>query len=66
MEHQPPKLDAETEAAIARLRTYSFLQPLSEIVLRKLQPNLVERKYAANDVILRTGEYSDAAFYIKR
>ena len=65
MEHQPPKLDAETEAAIARLRTYSFLQPLSEIVLRKLQPNLVERKYAANDVILRTGEYSDAAFYIK-
>ena len=65
MEHHPPKLDAETEAAIARLRTYSFLQPLSEIVLRKLQPNLVERKYAANDVILRTGEYSDAAFYIK-
>jgi CRP-like cAMP-binding protein/Fe-S-cluster-containing hydrogenase component 2 len=55
----------EVEAALAQLRTYPFLAPLSEVVLRKLQPNLVERTYAANDVILRAGEYSDAAFYIK-
>ena len=65
MEHHPPKLDPETEAAIERLRTYPFLKPMSETVLRKLQPNLVERNYAAGDVILRTGEYSDAAFYLK-
>src|SRR5207248_1947418 len=65
VEHHPPKLDPETEAAIQRLRTYPFLKPLSETVLRKLQPNLVERKYAAGETILRTGEYSDAAFYIK-
>jgi CRP-like cAMP-binding protein/Fe-S-cluster-containing hydrogenase component 2 len=57
--------DQNAEAAIARLRAYPFLQPLSETVLRKLAPNLVERQYAANDVILRAGEYSDAAFYIK-
>jgi len=65
VEHQPPKPSPEAEAAVARLRTYPFLKPLSETVLRKLAPNLVERTYAANDVILRAGEYSDAAFYIK-
>ena len=65
MEHHPAKLDAETEAALARLRSYAFLQPLPDTVLRKLAPNLVERTYGVNEVILRAGEYSDAAFYIK-
>ena len=55
----------DIEAAVARLRMYPFLQPLSDTVLRKLQPNIVERRYAANDVILRIGEYSDAAFYVQ-
>jgi len=65
LEHHPAKLDAETEAALARLRSYAFLQPLPDTVLRKLAPNLVERTYGVNEVILRAGEYSDAAFYIK-
>jgi Fe-S-cluster-containing hydrogenase component 2/CRP-like cAMP-binding protein len=44
---------------------YPFLQPLSDTVLRKLAPNLIERTYQAGDVMLRAGEYSDAAFYLK-
>ena len=55
----------DVTAALAQLRTYPFLAPLSDGILRKLQPNLVERTYAAGEVILRAGEYSDAAFYIK-
>ena len=30
-------------------------------MLQKLRPNLTERTYAAGDVILRMGDYSDAA-----
>ena len=47
-----------------RLAGYAFLAGLSETVLRKLRPNLVERTYAAGDLILRRGDYSDAAYYL--
>lgn len=58
-------VNAELQEALQRLRAYPFLQPLSDTVLRKLQPNLVERAYAAGELLLRAGEYSDAAYYLK-
>jgi CRP-like cAMP-binding protein/Fe-S-cluster-containing hydrogenase component 2 len=66
--HEPEhkeELTAEQRAALEHLREYPFLKPLSETVLGKLQPNLVERSYAAGETLLRAGEYSDAAFYLK-
>jgi CRP-like cAMP-binding protein/Fe-S-cluster-containing hydrogenase component 2 len=66
--HEPkpeePMSEAE-RAALEHLREYPFLKPLSEVVLGKLQPNLVERTYAAGETMLRAGEYSDAAFYLR-
>ena len=49
---------------VERLEAYPFLVGLREAVLQKLRPNLIERTYAAGDVILRTGDYSDAAYYL--
>ncbi|MDA1095075.1 MAG: cyclic nucleotide-binding domain-containing protein [Acidobacteria bacterium] len=49
---------------IERLKTYPFLDRVTERILEKLQPNLIERDYAPGDVILRVGEYSDAAYFI--
>src|SRR4051812_41883688 len=66
--HEPEhkeELTPEEKAALEHLREYPFLKPLSETVLGKLQPNLIERTYAAGDTMLRAGEYSDAAFYLK-
>src|SRR5436309_1255259 len=50
---------------IERLKQYPFLEKLSETVLKKLQPNLVEKRYEPGDVILRMGDYSDAAYYLR-
>ena len=65
--HEPAAeaVSEEVLAALAHLRTYPFLKPLPDNVLRKLQPNLVERTYAAGETLLRAGEYSDSAFYLK-
>jgi CRP-like cAMP-binding protein/Pyruvate/2-oxoacid:ferredoxin oxidoreductase delta subunit len=56
---------ADPAAALANLRTYPFLAPLSDGTLTRLQPNLSEQRYAKGDTILRAGEYSDTAFYLK-
>ena len=50
---------------LARLKTYPFLAPLAESTLKRLQPNLIERHYAKGETILRVGEYSDTAFYLR-
>jgi CRP-like cAMP-binding protein/Fe-S-cluster-containing hydrogenase component 2 len=50
---------------LARLRSYPFLAKLSDSMLGRLQPGLIERRYRRGDVILRAGEYSDAAFYLR-
>jgi CRP-like cAMP-binding protein/Fe-S-cluster-containing dehydrogenase component len=55
----PPPVD------VARLRTYPFLSKLSDSMLGRLQAGLIERRYKPGDVILRAGEYSDAAFYLR-
>jgi CRP-like cAMP-binding protein/Fe-S-cluster-containing hydrogenase component 2 len=65
--HHPPAEhvpDPEETAAILRLKQYPFLAGCSEIVLRKLLPNLVEQPFAAGETILRAGGYSDAAHYL--
>jgi Fe-S-cluster-containing hydrogenase component 2/CRP-like cAMP-binding protein len=51
-------------APLDRLKTYPFLDRVTPRILEKLQPNLIERVYAPGEVILRAGEYSDAAFFI--
>ena len=60
-EHEP---DPEETAAIQRLKQHPFLASCSEIVLRKLLPNLVEQPFRAGETILRAGGYSDAAHYL--
>jgi CRP-like cAMP-binding protein/Fe-S-cluster-containing hydrogenase component 2 len=51
-------------ASLDRLKAYSFLEGVNDRILEKLQPNLMEREYAPGEVILRIGDYSDAAYYI--
>jgi CRP-like cAMP-binding protein/Fe-S-cluster-containing hydrogenase component 2 len=54
--NEPPSLD--------ELRTYPFFTEVADRLLSKLQPNTAERIYEPGEIILRMGEYSDAAFYI--
>ena len=42
----------------------SVSQRCSEIVLKKLQPHVSEQRYAPDEAILRSGAYSDAAYYL--
>ncbi len=49
---------------LERLRDYPFLAKISEIILKKVQPNLLEQTFTPGQVILRTGDYSDAAYYV--
>jgi CRP-like cAMP-binding protein/Fe-S-cluster-containing hydrogenase component 2 len=70
-EHQPrsayaaPVAPVDPAAELARLKTYPFLAPLAEGTLKRLQPNLSERRYLKGETILRSGEYSDTAFFLK-
>jgi CRP-like cAMP-binding protein/Fe-S-cluster-containing hydrogenase component 2 len=57
-------VDPEEAAAIQRMKQYPFLAHCSDIVLRKLLPNLIEKPFVAGDTILRAGGYSDAAHYL--
>src|SRR5436853_4731197 len=49
---------------IARLKQYPFLKDCSDIVLKKLQPQFMERRFEPGATILQLGGYSDAAYYI--
>jgi CRP-like cAMP-binding protein/Fe-S-cluster-containing dehydrogenase component len=63
--YETPALTPEEQAALKILREYPFLTAVSETVLRKQIPNMIERRYNAGDTLLRAGEYSDAAYYLK-
>jgi len=63
--HEEHHVSGEEATLLTSLRSYPFLKPLSQAILRKLRPNLVERYYRAGECVLRGGEYSDAAFYLK-
>jgi CRP-like cAMP-binding protein/Fe-S-cluster-containing hydrogenase component 2 len=52
--------------SLDRLREYPFLALLPETILRKLQPNLSEETYEPGASILRMGDYSDAAYYVRQ
>jgi CRP-like cAMP-binding protein/Fe-S-cluster-containing hydrogenase component 2 len=60
----PPAAVEPDVVGFDRLKQYSFLSACSEIVLKKLQPHVSEQRYAPDEVILRSGEYSDAAYYL--
>lgn len=61
----PHALEApENILAIEELKKFSILAELSETVLKKVQPNILDARYKEGDIILREGEYSDAAYYI--
>jgi len=49
---------------LARLREYPFFSRLSDTVLKKLQPYVAEKQFAAGELLLRLGAYSDAAYLI--
>ena len=55
-QYEPPPLEV--------LQQYPFLDRVNEKILKKLQPNLIERTYRPGEVILRMGDYSDAAYYV--
>ncbi len=46
------------------LRDVPLLKDLPEEVIETLRPNLFECRVAANEVILREGEYCDGAYYL--
>ena len=50
---------------LAALRQIPFFAPLPDNLLSKLQPHLRDVQYDTDDLILRMGEYSDAAYYIR-
>jgi CRP-like cAMP-binding protein len=60
----PPAAVEPDVVGFDRLKQYPFLSACSEIVLKKLQPHVSEQRYAPDEVILRSGEYSDAAYYL--
>ena len=59
-------IGADDAGRIAALRAYPFIEPLPDGLVKKLLPHISERTYRAGEVILRAGEYSDAAFYLTR
>ena len=56
--------EPENILAIEELKKFAILAELSETVLKKVQPNILDARYKEGDIILREGEYSDAAYYI--
>ena len=56
--------EPENILEIEELKKFSILAELSETVLKKVQPNILDARYKDGDIILREGEYSDAAYYI--
>ena len=54
----------ERALSIEDLRKVPLFEKVPEAVLKKVQPYVLEATYRGGDVILREGEYSDAAYYI--
>jgi CRP-like cAMP-binding protein/Fe-S-cluster-containing hydrogenase component 2 len=49
---------------VERMKELPIFAGVAEGTLKKLQPNVLSQVYAAGDVVLREGDYSDAAFFI--
>jgi CRP-like cAMP-binding protein/Fe-S-cluster-containing hydrogenase component 2 len=64
-DHRVIPLTADAQhMALDRLREFPFFNRLSDVVLRKLQPHVAERRFAPGEFLLRLGAYSDAAYVI--
>ena len=55
---------AENTLTVEELGKFPIFAGLAETVLKKIQPNVLPARYLPGDVILREGEFSDAAYYI--
>jgi len=59
-----PPIAGAVAVSLDELRGLDFVQGLSDEELRSLVPGIWQRTFAAGDIVLRTGEYGDAAYYI--
>ncbi len=55
---------AESTLEIEELRRHAVFEGMSEALLKKVQPYILDARYEAGQLILREGEYSDAAYYV--
>jgi CRP-like cAMP-binding protein len=56
--------EPQATLSIDELKSFPILEALSETVLKKVQSNILDARYRPGEVILREGEYSDAAYSI--
>jgi len=56
----------ENLLTIEELKELPIFAELADTLLKKIQPHVLVAEYRPNDVILREGEYSDAAYYVAR
>src|ERR1700674_1072077 len=54
----------EKTFALERLAEFPIFEGLSETLLKKVQPYVLDAQYDDGQVILREGDFSDAAYYI--
>lgn len=59
----PPEIYA-APVAIEQLKQLPYFNRLPDALLAKLQPHVSERLTGPGDLVLRCGDYSDAAFFI--
>lgn len=60
----PHALEAPLTLSLDALAKIPVFEGLAETVLKKIQPYVLPAKYSRDSVILREGEFSDAAYYI--
>src|SRR5713226_9485843 len=56
----------ENLLTMEELKELPIFAELAETLLKKIQPHVLVAEYRPNDIILREGEYSDAAYYVAR
>jgi CRP-like cAMP-binding protein/Fe-S-cluster-containing dehydrogenase component len=54
----------ESTLEIDQLRKHPIFEGMAEALLKKVQPYILDARYEPGQVILREGEFSDAAYYI--
>ncbi|MGH9364597.1 MAG: cyclic nucleotide-binding domain-containing protein [Thermoanaerobaculia bacterium] len=54
----------ERTFSVEELKEFPILAAIPEGTLKKIQPYVLDAQYDSGDVVLREGDYSDAAYYI--
>ena len=57
-------LPVDEPVTIERMKQYPFFAEVPDKLLGTLRSNVFERTYVPGDIILRMGEYGDAAYYV--